>query len=233
LIGVPGQPINFDLGPDKILCDQPSYVISTGLSDPGFIFQWSNGMATSSVSVSATGKYVVKVSGNCSSFKDSVNVTFRKKPVPFTLGESKTLCEFKPVSLASLNDTTGFKITWQDGSQGATFVASTFGTYWVTVKNECGQVSDTVKYSQVKADISKIPNVITPNGDGKNDYFKIDPIMVGEASLRIVKRWGKEVYWSPQYFNDWDGGNLDPGVYFLLLSSGCVGHFKDTLTIIR
>jgi hypothetical protein len=36
-----------------------------------------------------------------------------------------------------------------------------------------------------------IPSVITPNGDGKNDYFKIGEI-VGQVELVIFNRWGNE-----------------------------------------
>ena len=57
-----------------------------------------------------------------------------------------------------------------------------------------------------------IPNVISPNDDGKNDVFKI--ITEEPVSLRIFNRWGGEVYENETYQNTWDGGNLSSGVYF-------------------
>jgi gliding motility-associated-like protein len=51
-----------------------------------------------------------------------------------------------------------------------------------------------------------VPSVITPNGDGKNDYFKISEF-VGQVELFIFNRWGNEEYANGNYLNDWDGRN--------------------------
>ena len=51
-----------------------------------------------------------------------------------------------------------------------------------------------------------IPSVITPDGDGKNDYFKISEI-IGQVELVIINRWGGEEYTNANYLNDWDGRN--------------------------
>src|SRR5690606_6453284 len=49
-----------------------------------------------------------------------------------------------------------------------------------------------------------IPNVFSPNGDGKNDVFFIRnlPLESTKNSLVITNRWGKEVYVSEDYKND-------------------------------
>jgi gliding motility-associated-like protein len=63
-----------------------------------------------------------------------------------------------------------------------------------------------------------IPNVITPNGDGYNDKFVIDNIdKLVSSQLIIYNRWGKKVYESNNYQNDWDGDNLSDGVYYYVL----------------
>ena len=51
-----------------------------------------------------------------------------------------------------------------------------------------------------------VPSVITPDGDGKNDYFKISEIN-GKVELIIFNRWGNEEYTNSNYLNDWDGRN--------------------------
>jgi gliding motility-associated-like protein len=66
-----------------------------------------------------------------------------------------------------------------------------------------------------------VPSVITPNGDGKNDYFKISEI-VGQVELFIFNRWGNEEYSNGNYLNDWDGRNnkgleLPNDTYFYVL----------------
>lgn len=65
----------------------------------------------------------------------------------------------------------------------------------------------------------KVPNVITPNGDGKNDVLKIAGIeLYKESSLSIFNRWGNEVYRSPvKYLNNWSGDGLSEGTYYYVL----------------
>lgn len=69
-----------------------------------------------------------------------------------------------------------------------------------------------------------IPTVFTPNGDGANDVFFIRnlPLEGGENNLVIMNRWGKEVYISENYQNNWDGGEAADGIYFyrLRIASG-------------
>lgn len=63
-----------------------------------------------------------------------------------------------------------------------------------------------------------IPNVITPNGDGKNDQFRIPQINNYPGSeLMIFNRWGNMVYRSASYHNEWDGKGLSEGTYYYAL----------------
>lgn len=56
----------------------------------------------------------------------------------------------------------------------------------------------------------EIPNVITPNGDGKNDTF-IVPLQ--GARLEIYNRWGLQLLSTSDYRNDW-GKGVPNGTYF-------------------
>jgi len=52
----------------------------------------------------------------------------------------------------------------------------------------------------------RVPEIITPNGDGKNDVLIIDGIeYFPESMLRIYNRYGHVVYVKRGYMNDWDG----------------------------
>jgi len=81
-----------------------------------------------------------------------------------------------------------------------------------------------------------VPNVMTPNGDGVNDNFKINYINLYDSrKLVIFNRWGTIVYQSEDYQNDWDGGNVSDGVYFYVLELWKGNDYSDyygTLTII-
>ncbi len=90
-----------------------------------------------------------------------------------------------------------------------------------------------------------IPNVFTPNGDGKNDDFKIEGVsgQCNETDIYIYNRWG-QLYFSDKvsYFK-WDGkdnkGQEAPeGVYFFLLhtkklNTGQEDDVHGTITLIR
>lgn len=67
-----------------------------------------------------------------------------------------------------------------------------------------------------------IPTVFTPNGDGYNEVFYIRNLPTESASneLIITNRWGKQVYASTDYQNNWDGGDVADGVYFYRLRIG-------------
>ena len=82
----------------------------------------------------------------------------------------------------------------------------------------------------------KIPNIFTPNGDGHNDYFEIgygeDGRPINDLNqyflshkLVIFNRWGRIVYESTDYRNDWDGGKLPDGTYFYVLD--CKGETQN------
>ncbi|WP_068836866.1 gliding motility-associated C-terminal domain-containing protein [Pontibacter akesuensis] len=63
-----------------------------------------------------------------------------------------------------------------------------------------------------------IPNIITPNGDGKNDAFVINTLQQDTENLILIyNRWGKLVYQSKSYQNDWSAAGLPNGSYFYVL----------------
>jgi gliding motility-associated-like protein len=68
-----------------------------------------------------------------------------------------------------------------------------------------------------------IPNAITPNGDGKNDFFVIDNIeKYTKSELTVFNRWGEILYRSKAYNGQWGGTNqngqpLAEGTYYYIL----------------
>jgi len=64
-----------------------------------------------------------------------------------------------------------------------------------------------------------IPNIFTPNNDGVNDVFYIRNLPAA-SNIVITNRWGKEVYRSGDYKNDWSGENSDDGVYYYRIRAG-------------
>ena len=97
--------------------------------------------------------------------------------------------------------------------------------------------SNTVATTVENADFI-IPNIITPNGDGSNDLFKIKGLEnYPGTQATVFNRWGNEVYRSANYLNDWDGSDLNEGTYYYLIlrkeKSGSTTTFKGWLFIKR
>ena len=90
-------------------------------------------------------------------------------------------------------------------------------------------------------DTVQVPNAITPNGDGKNDYLQIDNLsFYPNNELLIFNRWGETVFQAKPYNNDWSGNNqsnspLPVGTYYYLLrldvNNGKI--LKGDITILR
>jgi hypothetical protein len=91
--------------------------------------------------------------------------------------------------------------------------------------------------------VIKSPNVITPGTkDGNNDFFTIQygevagktPKDFGiNVSLLIYNRWGKLVYQSDDYNNDWNGEGLAAGVYFYEATIDGQALCKDWVHLVK
>jgi gliding motility-associated-like protein len=71
----------------------------------------------------------------------------------------------------------------------------------------------------------EIANILTPNGDGQNDTWKIDnPNQISGCQVKIYNRWGQPLYETSDYQNEWDGTKnnepLPDGVYFYSIECG-------------
>lgn len=85
-----------------------------------------------------------------------------------------------------------------------------------------------MQFFSFRIKVDSIPNVITPNGDFKNEFFIVDKNESDEVSLLIVNRWGKQVYQSNNdNKNNWNGDELATGIYFYTISGRCVNTVKD------
>ncbi len=87
--------------------------------------------------------------------------------------------------------------------------------------NEFGCKDTIVKDSTLAFNIN-IPNIITPNNDGVNDFFVISNEDLVGYSLQIFNRWGKKIYQSDNYNNDWggtsqNGSEVAAGVYYFII----------------
>lgn len=108
------------------------------------------------------------------------------------------------------------------------------GTYHITIANACGVVtSEPVVFDLITHDGVVMPNVITPDGDGKNDFFTVDHLL-DDSELRIMNRWGEVVYETAHYQNEWGAKDLNAGIYYYMLSSQCLSTpYKGWIHVIK
>ncbi|GAB2764917.1 hypothetical protein GCM10027275_02690 [Rhabdobacter roseus] len=103
-----------------------------------------------------------------------------------------------------------------------TGLSSFAGCYYVTAVNRYGNESDPSNLvCKDNCPQFTLPNVFTPNGDGKNDVFRPFrcPSFVESIVFRVYNRWGTKVFETTDVSINWDGKNsagqdLAAGQYF-------------------
>lgn len=124
----------------------------------------------------------------------------------------------------------GFSYEWNNGNTGATNSGIDAGNHTVTVTDAAGcSVDEVFDLGCTELIPIVVPQLITPNGDGKNDTWIIQNIQqYPEIKVWVYNRWGNLVYESQPYQNDWNGyyteganvdGPLPASTYFYLIDT--------------
>ena len=115
-------------------------------------------------------------------------------------------------------------------------------TFYVVVKDELGcEGIDSVRVYLLPEIIEDplVQNFISPNGDGRNDRLDLSNVLEEKnAQLIVLNRWGKMVFESSPYANDWrgqdlSGADLPDGTYYILLKGEEEFIYKGSVTLIR
>ena len=83
-----------------------------------------------------------------------------------------------------------------------------------------------------------VTSLFTPNSDGMNDHWHIVNIEdFGEVEVKVYNRFGKLVYESSDYKNDWkgdfNGSPLPEASYYYIIKSAKKGVVKGVVNIVR
>lgn len=128
------------------------------------------------------------------------------------------------------------------GQQSAVLLARTMAntTYEVTVTNAAGcSNTGSISISTIEDFKVEATNIISPNGDGRNDKWVIRNLdSYPDNEVKIFDRAGRMVYQRRNYSNDWDGTTngrpLAEGTYYYILTiNGNSKTAKGYITIIR
>jgi len=224
------------LGNDTILCVGGNYTIDATTTNATYL--WQDSTTNPTLTVNQAGIYWVEVTVNNCKNTDAITISNFTTLPPINIGNDTTICLEESFTLQP--NAIDVNYLWQDNSTDETFLVTQAGTYWVTATNQCDMVSDTIQVFKEDCNIVLgIPNTITPNGDGINDYWIIENIEeYPNNEVEIFNRNGNSVYQSTNYSNNWNGtykGNDLPATtyYYIINLNNGSGIIKGDLSIIR
>ncbi len=184
---------------------------------------------------------------------DTMNVRYPVyENISLTLDVTKNTCPENPLRIAVLaeNGAGNYSYVWAEeegngsfenaGADITTFMPDPGFSYLeVTVRDQCfslvsnpflmpymsfASAEDTMK----TIDLRKVPNVITPNNDGRNDIFAVPGLDIFEnTAFDVWDRWGTSIFTSTDYriaapgigrSAAFDGGDQPDGSYFFVLN---------------
>ncbi|MEJ7646479.1 MAG: gliding motility-associated C-terminal domain-containing protein [Chryseolinea sp.] len=202
---------------DTTICRGETHRVD--LSDVEAAITWNTGETNDIKEFSDRGTYSVQATNSCETTSTTFSVEVIE-PFDFSLGNDRSMCDrSKPIAIHApkLNST----YRWSDGSTSDVIIVTRPGTYWLEITDACMTARDTIEVISASPKDLNVPNIITPNGDSKNDYFILDAGISG-SSLLVYSRWGQKVYESDTYNNDWNGENLENTVYFYVVPEFCI-----------
>ncbi len=189
---------------DQDICPEQTIILDATYRT-GSTYSWNTGEITPGIAVQSAGTYWVKiVSEHRCIGNDTVLLTFYPKPVVM-LGPDTVVCEETPLVLVPFRINAD-SLYWSDGSVENTLMIRHGGEYIVTAVNKCGLTMDTIGVRQRYCDIM-IPDAFTPNGDAKNDVFRVlgNVERMEGFRLTIFNRWGRELFHTQDRRKGWDG----------------------------
>lgn len=243
---------------DSTVIQPPSTIPNTGYywdfggNNPGFSFAKDTCLGFITHGIFTISHTVTSSHGCVGAFTKTINVTPPPKAKFYfytTLGNTLNAQYF-------FVDSSKNAVSWYwdfgNGSTSTQQNPNTFysqnGTYTVTqIAYDQFGCSHTytllIRINNIVEELSKfIPNIISPNADGKNDYWRLDFINAyyPDAEIEIFNRWGESIFKSKGYANAWDGtyrgSPLPVGVYFYtidLKDARFPEVIKGTITLVK
>jgi len=257
-----------NLPSDTCMWGPANYTLDAGYTDPGNQYLWSTGANSKEIVVTESGHYSVSISNanispsvKCAD-EQTVNImdlnTFIMS-IPFMATEDnpipgeelragdQEICAYQRLRIIGPEAPVGHSYDYSWYQNGNLVSQNDFYFFKETVAGEfeiklqSGGCEDKIVVTTEICDV-EVPNVITPNGDGKNDRFVIVIKGTGRefyesfpnSTLIIYNRWGKKIFESSNYQNNWTGEGMADGVYFynLYLADGKDTYVNGTVTIL-
>ncbi len=215
-------------------------------SGTGYTYVWNTIDMTQNIVVTVTGNYNVTTTSafGCTSISEIDVLVFDLPDVQAEV--DTTISKGYSVQLTA----TGAEIYEWEPIDGLNFpnIADPLATpletttYVVTGTdtNECVN-TDEVTVTVLEDFLIQPTNLLTPNGDGKNDnWFIINILTYPESTVQIFDRWGSLVFTKDAYSNEWrgtvgdNGSDLNEGTYYYIITFDQSDRiYKGPVSILR
>lgn len=208
-------------------------------------------VTTDAATDSPSGNYVITISGgndDCYDFRfftGILTITKIQQTITFTYYPDRLLVN--EAFLLAAVATSGLPVTFESRDPQIAGVTGTTLTGISRGKVEIAAIqAGNENYYSAEAEISvevistheNILHLFTPNNDGFNDFWEIPDLeSYGECEIRVYNRWGKLVFSSSDYHNEWDGTSngisLPSAAYYFIIKSQNSGTITGTVNIVR
>jgi gliding motility-associated-like protein len=176
---------------------------------------------------------------------DQISVNAQAQPAIVKKGE-QTVLNAVPETYSSYNWYPSSMVEDSMNATTTTAIIEETTDFIVIAKNNKGCIAtDTVRVTVQDLRCGQenifIPSAFTPNGDGKNDIWKIRTNVSTSFSVKIYNRWGEMVFESNDIEQGWDGNfhgkKSESGSYAYYLTVNCENQeqyfSKGNITLIR
>lgn len=213
--------VNVQLAADTLICGESTGFILFAESNTPFVnFVWNNGLTNQEITVDQSANYSVTASnGLCPNASDSIFIQFVKENIPDIPSMEDLEC---PEGFIQL-ETKLTNFMWSTGEISNIILIDKPGTYWLeAINSPCENFRDSILIIDKRVDPQiNVPNIFTPNNDGKNDLFSFQ-IENGDVilnfHLQIFNRWGHLIFETYKQTEFWNGNINDhistEGTYF-------------------
>ncbi len=192
-----------DLGNPLLFCEGDSAILQ--VEPNGATVLWSTGSHADAITVTTSGNYGVVLSLLGCTTTDAVAITVLEFVDSVSLGSNNRYCPGYPLVLDLTIPLAQY--VWSTGATGSSISVEQPGTYSVTVTGQCIEATASIEVVEGVCDpIVYVPNTFTPNGDGRNEVFRVEVYgALRDFQLDIFDRWGERIHASDDPSVTWDG----------------------------
>lgn len=230
---------------DTSLCMlKPELTLNAG--NPGAKYLWSDESSGAEIKIQQSGEYWVRISNDCDTLVDTVNVVLHQKPIVKLYADPEVAMPGEDIQLRGQPDTFAsmrwyFRDTLMTNGNQSIWQADKNGTYtwyWEVYDDSTCRTRDSIEVRVSLIDYY-FPNAFSPNNNGLNETWGPVGIGIVDYKIEIYNRWGQLVFRGEN--QHWDGRNkglaVIDGQYIyrveLINDDGVRREYKGVITLLN